>query len=103
MGTLGARRRAHHPIRLPLRERVGLLRAAFDTGTGPTTSPSGEGRRGREENKTSYRGQYAVCRDVHGITRLHRDAAAREDRGRPYVVLDIEGTEYNGDVSEKIP
>ncbi len=39
---------------------------------------------------------------AHGIKVPHRDAATWEDQGRPYVVLDIGGTEYNVDVSEKI-
>jgi hypothetical protein len=29
--------------------------------------------------------------------------AAWEDQGQPYAILEIEGTEYNVDVSEKIP
>ncbi len=79
------------------------MRAAFDTGTGPTTNPSGEGCRGREEMKTPYRGEYGEWRTVNGIKVPHRDAATWEDQGRPYVVLDIQGAEYNVDVSGKIP
>ncbi len=59
--------------------------------------------RGREETKTPYRGEYAVWRRVHGIKVPHRDAAVWKDQGEPYIVLDVEGTEYNVDVSEKIP
>lgn len=33
----------------------------------------------------------------------HRLVAAWEDEEEPYVILDLEGAEYNVDVSDKIP
>lgn len=79
------------------------LRVSFDPETDLMRSTSGMRYRGREETKTSYRGEYAEWRAVHGIKAPRRDAAVWEDQGEPYIVLDVEGTEYNVDVSRKIP
>lgn len=79
------------------------LRAEFDPGTGLIESISGMRYRGQEETKIPYRGEYAGWEAEHGMKVPHRDAAAWEDMGGPYVVLSIEGAEYNVDVSEKIP
>jgi hypothetical protein len=40
---------------------------------------------------------------MHGAKVPRRAVAAWEDEGEPYIVLDLEGAEYNVDVSEKIP
>ena len=93
-----------HTARLvfPFGNEEDSLRAAFDPETGLMKSLSGMRYRGREETKTPYRGGYGEWGMAHGIKVPHRDAATWEDQGRPYVVLDIGGTEYNVDVSEKI-
>jgi hypothetical protein len=59
--------------------------------------------RGQEVTKTSWRGEYSKWRTVHGLEVPHRLVAAWEDEEEPYVVLDLEGAEYNLDVSDKIP
>ncbi len=79
------------------------LRVAFDPETDLMRSISGMRYRGREETKTPYRGEYGEWKTVHGIKVPHHDAATWEDQGRPYVILDIEGPEYNVNVSEGIP
>jgi hypothetical protein len=40
---------------------------------------------------------------MHGVKVPQRAVAAWEDEGEPYIVLDLEGAEYNLDVSGKIP
>ena len=40
---------------------------------------------------------------MHGIKVPHRPVGVWEDWEEPYVVLDLEGVEFNVDVSEKIP
>lgn len=79
------------------------MRVAFDPETDLVKTISGMRYCGREDTKTPYRGEYGEWEMAHGIEVPHRDTAIWEDQGRPYVVLDIEGTEYNVDVSEKIP
>jgi hypothetical protein len=79
------------------------LRVEFDPETGLMRSMSGMRYRGQEESRTPYRGEYGEWGTVHGIKAPHHDMAIWEDHGRPYVVLDIEGTEYNVDVSAKVP
>jgi hypothetical protein len=79
------------------------LRVAFDPETDLMKIISGMRYRGREETKTPYRSEYGEWWMAHGIKAPHRDAATWEGQGRPYVVLDIEGAEYDVDVSEKIP
>jgi hypothetical protein len=79
------------------------LRVAFDPETDLMRSISGMRYRGREETETPYCGEYGEWKTVHGIKVPHHVAATWEDQGRPYVILDIEGTEYNVNVSEGIP
>jgi hypothetical protein len=94
-----------HTARLvfPFRDGADSLRVEFAPETGLIRSISGMRYRGREETKTPYRGEYGEWGTVNRIKVPHRDAATWEDQGRPYVVLDIEGAEYNVDVSGKIP
>ena len=40
---------------------------------------------------------------MHGVKVPQRAVAACKDEGEPYIVLDLEGAEYNVDVSGKIP
>jgi hypothetical protein len=54
-------------------------------------------------NSRTSRGEYSEWRTVHGIQIPHRPVATWEDQEEPYVILDIEGAEYDVDVSDKIP
>jgi hypothetical protein len=64
---------------------------------------SGMRYRNQEETKTLWRGEYSQWRTLHGIKVPRRLVGVWEDQGEPYVILDLEGAEYNVDVSEKIP
>jgi hypothetical protein len=79
------------------------LRVEFDPDTGLMVSTSGMRYRGQEESKTPYRGEYEEWKANNGVKVPHRDAASWEDQGRPYVLLEVEGAEYNVDVSGKLP
>jgi hypothetical protein len=94
-----------HTARLvfPFGDGEDSLRVEFDPKTNLIGSISGMRYRGREETKSPYRGEYGKWEMTNGIRVPHRDAAIWEDQGRPYIVLDIEGTEYNVDVSDEIP
>ena len=59
--------------------------------------------RGQERTKTTWRDEYSRWKLMHGVKVPRRAVAAWEDEGEPYIVLDLEGAEYNVDVSEKIP
>ena len=79
------------------------LWAEFDPRTGLMESMSGMRFRGRERTKTPWRGEYSRWKLMHGVKVPQRAVAAWEDEGEPYIVLDLEGAEYNVDVSGKIP
>ena len=94
-----------HAARLvfPFGDGEDSMRVEFDPETGLIRSMSGMRYRGQEESRTPYRGEYGRWETLHGIKTPHHDVAIWEDQGRPYVVLDIEGTEYNVDVSARVP
>jgi hypothetical protein len=79
------------------------LRVEFDPETGLMTRMSGMRYRDQEETKTPWRGEFSSWRTVHGIKVPHRVVGTWEDWEEPYAILDLEGAEYNADVSEKIP
>lgn len=93
-----------HTARLvfPFEDGEDSLRVRFDPGTGLIKSISDMRYRGQETTKTPYRGEYRGWGAVHGIKVPHHDVAIWEDQGRPYVILDVEGAEYNVDVSDKL-
>ena len=94
-----------HTARLvfPFGDGEDSLRVAFDAETNLMGSISGMRYRDREDTKTPYRGEYEEWKTVQRIKVPHHTVAIWEDQGRPYVILDIEGTEYNVEISEKIP
>jgi hypothetical protein len=94
-----------HTARLvfPFGDGEDSLRVAFDAETNLMGSISGMRFRDREDTKTPYRGEYGEWKTVHGIKVPHHTVAIWEDQGWTYVILDIEGTEYNVEISEKIP
>ena len=79
------------------------LRVEFDPETGLITSMLSMRYRDQEETKTPWRGKYSNWRTVHGIKVPHRVVGTWEDWEEPYVILDLEGAEYNVDLSERIP
>lgn len=79
------------------------LRVEFDPETGLVARMSGMRYRNQEESKTPWHGESSDWRVVHGIKVPHRPVAVWEDQEEPYAILEIEGVEYNVDVSEKIP
>jgi hypothetical protein len=94
-----------HTARLvvPYREREETLRAEFDPQSGLMRSMSGMRYRNREKSKTPWRGEFSAWRTLHGIKVPHRNQVAIwEDQREPYGIFEIEGAEYNVDVSEKI-
>ena len=88
---------------VPFKEGEESLRVAFDPESGLMTRMSGMRYRNQEETKTSWHGESSEWRTVHGIKVPHRPVGVWEDWEGPYVILDLEGAEYNVDVSEKIP
>jgi hypothetical protein len=88
---------------VPFGEQEDSLRVEFDPETSLITQITGMRYRDQEETKTPYRGEYSEWTTVHGIRVPYRPVATWEDQDEPYVILDIEGVEYNVDVSEKIP
>ena len=88
---------------VPFGDSEDSLRVEFDPETGLITQMSGMRYRDQEETKTPWRGEYSDWRAVRGIKVPHRVVGTWEDWEEPYVILEIEGAEYNVDVSEKIP
>jgi hypothetical protein len=88
---------------VPFGEGEDSLRVDFDPGTGLMTRVSGMRYRGQEETKTPWRGESSSWSLVQGVLVPHRLAGRWEDQEEPYVVLDLEGAEYNVDLSEKVP
>jgi hypothetical protein len=93
-----------HTARLvvPFGEREQTLRAEFDLENGLMTSMCGMRYRNREKTKTPWRGEFSEWRTLRGIQTPRRNAAIWEDQREPYGIFEIEGTEYNVDVSDKI-
>ncbi|MCA3748083.1 MAG: hypothetical protein IN808_02965 [Rubrobacter sp.] len=94
-----------HSARLivPFEEGEETLRVEFDPQTGLMKSMSGMRYRGREDTKTPWRTGYSGWKTVHGIKLPHRGVARWEDQREPYIVFEIEGAEFNVDVSEQVP
>jgi len=87
---------------VPFREQEETLRAEFDPGTGLMKSMSGMRYRDQEETKAPWRGEFSEWRMVHGIKVPLRNMAIWEDQGEPYGIFEIEGVEYNVNVSDKV-
>jgi hypothetical protein len=93
-----------HTARLvvPFGEHEEFLRAEFDPESGFMRSITGMRYRNHEKTKTPWRGEFSRWRTLHGINVPHLNLAIWEDQREPYGIFEIEGTEYNIDVSEKI-
>ena len=78
------------------------LRVEFDPESGLMTSMSGMRYRDQEETKTPWRGEFSDWRTVHGMKVPHRVVGTWEDWEGPYVILDLEGAEYNVAISERM-
>jgi hypothetical protein len=93
-----------HTARLvvPFGEHEEVLRAEFDPESGLMRSMFGMRYRNHEKTKSPWRGEFSEWRTLHGIKVPHRNVAIWEDQREPYGFFEIEGAEYNVDVSEKI-
>jgi len=93
-----------HRARLvvPFGEREETLSAEFDPESGLMRRMSGMRYRNHEQTKTPWSGELSDWRTLHGIKVPHRNMAIWEDQREPYGIFEIEGTEYNVDVSGKI-
>jgi hypothetical protein len=87
---------------VPFGEREETLRAEFDSQTGFMRNISGMRFRNHERTKTPWRGEFSDWRTLHRIKIPHRNVAIWEDQTEPYGIFEIDGAEYNVDVSEMI-
>jgi hypothetical protein len=79
------------------------LRVEFDPETGLMTNTYGMRYRDQEETKAPFRGEGADWTTMHGIQVPNENVGTWEDWDEPYIIFDLDGAEYNVDVSEKIP
>jgi len=75
----------------------------FDPQTGLIREMSAKRYRGQEEAKTAWRVECLNWKSFHGVKVPTRVIGHWEDEKTPYVIMTVEGIEYNVDVSEKIP
>lgn len=94
-----------HTARLvvPFGDREERLTVAFEPMTGMAEGVYGLRYRNREKTRTLWCGECAEWRTSHGMELPHRNTAAWDDMKGPYAVLEVEGSEYNVDVSGKVP
>jgi len=83
------------------REEASLVR--FDPQTEMIQEMSAERYRGQEEAKTPWRVECLDWKPFHGVMVPTRVVGTWADEKRPYVVMTVEGLEYNVDVSEVLP
>lgn len=88
---------------VPFGDRKDSLRVEFDPTSGLLKRMSGMRHRGEEKTKTPWYGEYSEYRTLHGTKVPHRLVASWEDQRQPYIVPDLEGAEYNVDISPKVP
>ena len=87
----------------PFGEQEDSLLFEFDPETGLMRGTSGMRYRGQEPTKAPFRGEGADWRTVHGIRLAHENVGTWEDWGEPYIIFDLDGAEYNVDVSAELP
>ncbi len=88
---------------VPFGEGEETLLVKFDPQTGLMTEMSALRYRGQEDKKTPWRVECMEWQKVGSVIIPTRSAVTWEDEGSPWSFWTIEGTEYNIDVSEKIP
>jgi hypothetical protein len=87
----------------PLGHGEDSLRVQFDPESGLIEHVSGMRYRDDEETKAPWRGEnQGGWKTVHGIKMARRSVGRWEDWEEPYIILDLEGVQYNVDVSEKL-
>lgn len=93
-----------HAARLivPFRSAEEVLRVEFHPETGLMQSMSGMRYRGQEESKTPWHGEYSEWRTLHAIKVPRRNSAIWGDQRKPYGVFEVEGAEYNVDISPEV-
>ncbi len=94
-----------HTARLivPFGDDEEALTAEFDPQSGLLRSVTGMRYRGQKATKTPWRGEFSEWRPLHGMEVPHRVEGIWEDEREPYAIFEIEGAEYNVDVSGKVP
>ena len=79
------------------------MRVEFDPESGLITQVSDMRYRNDEESKTPWRGEnHGEWMTVHGIKMAQRAVGRWEDWEEPYIVLNLEGAQYNMDLSERL-
>ena len=80
----------------------GVLRVEFAPETGLPGATSGMRYRGQEGSRTPWGVQYSGWRTRHRMMVPHRNVAIWGDERRPYGIFEVEGAEYNVDVSPEV-
>ena len=88
---------------VPFGEGHEVFQVKFDPRTGLIREMSALRFRGQEEAKTPWRVECLDWRPFHGVKVPTRVVGTWADEKRPYVVMTVEGVEYNVDVSEVLP
>ena len=87
---------------VPFGEQEESFLVEFDPQTGLIREMSAKRYRGEEKTKTLWRVECLDWKPFHGIKIPTRVIATWADEKNPYVVLTVEGVEYNVDVSQYI-
>jgi hypothetical protein len=88
---------------VPFGEGEEVFLVKFDPQTGLIREMSAPRFRGQEEAKTSWRVECLDWKPSHGLKVPTRVIGHWADENGPYVVMSVEGLEYNVDVSEVLP
>ena len=88
---------------VPFGEGEEVFLVQFDPQTEMIQEMSAERYRGQEEAKTPWRVECFDWKSFHGVMVPTRVVGTWADEKRPYVVMTVEGLEYNVDVSEVLP
>jgi hypothetical protein len=88
---------------VPFGEGEEAFLVGFDPETGLIREMSAPRFRGQEEAKTPWRVECLDWKAFHGVMVPTRVIGHWADEKGPYVVMSVEGLEYNVDVSEALP
>jgi hypothetical protein len=88
---------------VPFGAKEEKLKAVFDPQTGLMASVSALRYRGQEEERTPWRGDFYDWQPFHSVLLPRFSTASWEDEKSPYVMMHIDGVEYNVDVSKWLP
>jgi hypothetical protein len=88
---------------VPFEDSEESLRVEFDFETGMMNEHVQHEVSGSRRDKDAVAGGVFRLENGSRDTGAHRVVGTWEDWEEPYVILDLEGTEYNVDLSERIP